>query len=66
MALPRHVPPPAVVSIFADQLCIDPAVFRLYAQRKETRREHAREIVAALDLQPVGERLSHAGHRGCA
>jgi len=46
-------PPEAVVSVVADQLDIDPAVFALYAQREETRREHAREIVAALDLQPV-------------
>lgn len=37
----------------ADQLDIDPAVFALYAQREETRREHAREIIAALDLRPV-------------
>ncbi|MFN3845210.1 MAG: DUF4158 domain-containing protein [Paracoccaceae bacterium] len=28
-------------------------MFVLYAQREETRREHAREVVAALDLQPV-------------
>lgn len=48
-----EVPPQAVVSVVADQLGIDPAVFALYAQREETRREHAREIVAALDLQPV-------------
>ncbi|MBB3966988.1 MULTISPECIES: Tn3 family transposase [Rhizobium] len=50
---PGEVPSQAVVSIVADQLGIDPAVFGLYAQREETRREHAREIVAALDLQPV-------------
>ena len=50
---PGEAPPQAVVSIVADQLGIDPAVFGLYAQREETRREHAREIVAALDLQPV-------------
>ncbi|ADZ72794.1 Transposase Tn3 (plasmid) [Polymorphum gilvum SL003B-26A1] len=48
-----EVPPEAVVSVVADQLDIDPAVFALYAQREETRREHTREIVAALDLQPV-------------
>lgn len=48
-----EVPPEAVVSVVADQLDIDPAVFVLYAQREETRREHAREVVAALDLQPV-------------
>ncbi|MGX5668797.1 DUF4158 domain-containing protein [Rhizobium daejeonense] len=48
-----EVPPQAVVSVVADQLGIDPAVYALYAQREETRREHTREIVAALDLQPV-------------
>ena len=37
----------------ADQLGIDAAVFALYAQREETRREHTREIVVALDLRPV-------------
>lgn len=50
---PGEVPPQAIISVVADQLGIDPAVFGLYAQREETRREHAREIVAALDLQPV-------------
>jgi len=35
------------------KLDIDPAVFALYARREETRREHARAIVAALALQPV-------------
>lgn len=34
-------------------LTIDPAVFPLYAQREETRREHAREIVSALGLRSV-------------
>nr|WP_313709581.1 Tn3 family transposase [Brucella intermedia] len=48
-----EVPPQAVVSVVADQLGIDPAVFEFYAQRDETRREHAREIVSALELQPV-------------
>ncbi|WEX12065.1 DUF4158 domain-containing protein (plasmid) [Chelativorans sp. AA-79] len=49
-----EVPPEAIVSVVADQLGIDAAVFTLYAQREETRREHAREIVAALDLQSIG------------
>ena len=48
-----EVPPQAVVSVVADQLGIDAAVFALYAQREETRREHTREIVVALDLRPV-------------
>ncbi|MFA1674864.1 DUF4158 domain-containing protein [Rhizobium mongolense] len=45
-----EVPPQAVVSVVANQLGIDAAVFALYAQREETRREHTREIVVALDL----------------
>jgi hypothetical protein len=48
-----EVPPEAIVSVVADQLGIDAAVFTLYAQREETRREHAREIVAALNLQSI-------------
>lgn len=36
-----------------DQLGTDPAIFELYARREETRREHAREIVAELGLCPV-------------
>ncbi|WP_210203855.1 DUF4158 domain-containing protein [Phyllobacterium sophorae] len=48
-----EAPPQAIVSVVADQLGIDPAVFGLYAQREETRREHAREIVAALGLRAV-------------
>ncbi|KQZ40452.1 Tn3 family transposase [Ensifer sp. Root558] len=46
-------PPQAIISVVADQLGIEPAVFGLYAQREETRREHAREIVAALGLRAV-------------
>ncbi|MCW6513048.1 DUF4158 domain-containing protein [Lichenifustis flavocetrariae] len=45
--------PHAVVAIVADQLGTDPAIFDLYARREETRREHAREIVAGLGLRPV-------------
>ncbi|MBJ9214460.1 DUF4158 domain-containing protein [Citrobacter freundii] len=40
----------AVIAIVAEQLDIDPAVFTLYAQRKETRREHAPEIFQPLWL----------------
>lgn len=43
----------SVIAVVAEQLDIDPAVFTLYAQREETRREHAREIVAALGLRSV-------------
>ncbi|WP_416775724.1 Tn3 family transposase [Xenorhabdus budapestensis] len=48
-----EVPTGAVIAVVADQLDIDPAVFTLYAQREETRREHAREIVSALALRSV-------------
>lgn len=66
-----ETPPHAVVSVVADQLGIDPTVFALYAQREETRREHAREIVTALDLQPVRVRnyrslITAAAHEAAA
>lgn len=48
-----EVPTEAVIAVVAEQLDIDPAVFTLYAQREETRREHAREIVSALGLRSV-------------
>ena len=48
-----EVPTEAVIAVVAEQLDIDPAVFTLYAQREETRREHAREIVTALGLRSV-------------
>lgn len=48
-----ETPTEAVIAVVAEQLDIDPAVFTLYAQREETRREHAREIVAALGLRSV-------------
>ncbi|MCB8839423.1 Tn3 family transposase [Aurantimonas sp. VKM B-3413] len=48
-----EIPTPAVVAVVAEQVGADPAVFALYAQREETRREHAREIVAALELRPL-------------
>ncbi|MCM4604223.1 DUF4158 domain-containing protein, partial [Escherichia coli] len=48
-----EIPPEAVISVVAEQLDIYPAVFTLYAQREETRREHAREIVSALELRSV-------------
>lgn len=47
------VPTEAVIAVVAEQLDIDPAIFTLYAQREETRREHAREIVSALGLRSV-------------
>lgn len=48
-----EIPTETVIAVVAEQLDIDPAVFTLYAQREETRREHAREIVAALGLRSV-------------
>ena len=45
--------PNAVIDIVADQIGIDPVVFEFYAKREETRREHAREIMAELRLRPV-------------
>ena len=48
-----EVLPAAVVDTVAEQIGLDPVVFALYAKREETRREHAREIIAALSLRPV-------------
>lgn len=45
--------PAAVIDTVAEQIGIDPVVFALYAKREETRREHTREIIAALSLRPV-------------
>ena len=52
--LPNETLPDAVVEVVADQLGIEPLMFRLYAARQETRREHAREIVACLGLRTIG------------
>ena len=46
-----EAPHAAVVEAVADQLGIEPAVFALYARRDSTRREHAGEIAALLDLR---------------
>jgi hypothetical protein len=46
-----EAPPAAMVEAVADQLDIEPAVFALYARRDGTRREHAGEIAALLDLR---------------
>jgi hypothetical protein len=48
-----EIPTEAVIAVVAEQLGIDPAVFTLYAQREDTRREHASEIVSALGLRSV-------------
>ena len=52
--LPNETLPDAVVEVVADQLGIEPLMFRSYAARQETRREHAREIVAHLGLRTIG------------
>lgn len=44
-----EIPPEAVITVVTEQLDIDPAIFTLYAQREETRREHA----PALELRSV-------------
>ena len=46
----------AALETIGEQLQIDPVVFGSYAAREETRREHAREIVAALKLRALAVR----------
>jgi TnpA family transposase len=48
--------PDALLSFVSGQLRVDPAVWPLYAQRTETRREHLREIQTYLGLTPFGAR----------
>lgn len=58
--------PDAVVEAVADQLGVEPAVFGLYAQRDGTRREHAGEIAALLDLLPMRQADYRASIRAAA
>ena len=51
--------PSAVVDVVADQLGVGPEAFDLYAERDETRREHAAEIADLLGLRTIGQ----ADHR---
>jgi Domain of unknown function (DUF4158) len=48
--------PDRLLSFVAGQLRLDPAVWLLYAQRPETRREHLRELQTYLGLTPFGTR----------
>lgn len=48
-----EAPPGTVVEAVADQLGVEPAVFELYARRDGTRREHAGEIAALLELRTI-------------
>ncbi len=45
--------PTAVIEVVAEQLRVEPSIFDLYARRDETRREHASEIVAHLNLRTI-------------
>ena len=58
--------PDAVVEAVADQLGVEPAVFGLYARRDSTRREHAGEIAAFLDLRPMRQADYRASIRAAA
>lgn len=58
--------PGAVVEAVADQLGVEPAVFELYARRDVTRREHAGEIAALLDLRPMRQADYRASIRTAA
>ncbi len=58
--------PDAVVEAVADQLGVEPAVFELYARRDGTRREHAGEIAALLDLRPMRQADYRASIRAAA
>jgi TnpA family transposase len=61
-----EAPPAAVVEAVADQLGIEPAVFALYARRDGTRREHAGEIAALLDLRGMRQADYRASIRAAA
>lgn len=61
-----EAPSAAVVEAVADQLGIEPAVFALYARRDGTRREHAREIAALLDLRGMRQADYRASIRAAA
>lgn len=58
--------PDAVVDAVADQLGIEPAVFELYARRDSTRREHAGEIAASLNVQSKRQADHRASIRAAA
>jgi len=61
-----EVLPGAVVEAVADQLGVEPALFELYTRRDGTRREHAGEIAALLDLRPMRQADYRASIRAAA
>jgi TnpA family transposase len=61
-----EVLPGAVVEAVADQLGVEPIVFELYARRDVTRREHAGEIAALLELRPMRQADYRASIRAAA
>jgi TnpA family transposase len=48
---PSETPPKEMLAFVADQLSVDPSLFGEYAQRAETRREHALELQQYLGLR---------------
>jgi len=63
-ALPTDIAPSIELLTFvAEQLQIDPGVWQQYAQRSETRREHAVELQSWLNLSTFGrpETQQHGG-----
>ncbi|MDA8252726.1 MAG: DUF4158 domain-containing protein [Rhodospirillales bacterium] len=51
---PSDHPPEAMIAFVADQVGVPPAAFADYAQRDQTRREHAAELQAALGMRRFG------------
>jgi hypothetical protein len=49
---PDTEPPPALVAFLARQLETAPTAWAKYAERDQTRRDHALELQAALGLRP--------------
>lgn len=63
---PDEALPGTVVEAVADQLGVEPAVFELYARRDGTRREHAGEIAALLELRAMRQADYRASIRAAA
>ena len=51
---PAEQPPQAMIAFVADQLAVPSAIFAGYAQRDQTRREHAVELQRYLSLRSFG------------
>ncbi len=60
---PDTEPPPALLAFVARQLRVSPESWQSYAQRDETRREHALELQTLFDYRPftVGEYRQRRG-----